>query len=291
MKRIFFSLIICSGLVANDNLILIDTIEAVIYGQEGTELVTLSDVSRPPLGGEALRPPEDHIFERLIVLDAKKIHAMPTEEETEKTINTICRENNLTKEQFDNVARSGGYTPEGAREQFRNMHAANKMLDYKVRSHLIVPKKEVEQYCQEHPEWTVPEYQLEYAFVPFSVRKKIEDQEKDLTAYAQGKKDLQDISWSEPFWVSKPDISQDHIFITELKPNDIKVHQTDKGFELYKLDEFKDAREKTAEERYFEVADILRRPRGEQLMEEYKKSLYESTSILYLDKNIVREKN
>lgn len=265
-----------------DNLILIDTIEAVIYGQEGTELVTLSDVSRPSLGG-GMRTLDEHVFERLIVLDAEKVHAMPTEEEMEKNINTICRENGLTKEQFDDVARSAGYTPEGAREQFRNMHAANKMLDYKVRSKLIVPKKEVEKYCSEHPEWTIPEYQLEYSFVPFSVRKKVEEQEADLQAYAAGGKDIPGIEWSEPFWVAKPDISQDHIFITDLKPGEIKVHQAEKGFELYKLNEFKDTREKNADERYFEIADVLRQPRAEQLMEEYKKSLFDSTSILYFN--------
>lgn len=284
MKKISLSFLLSLVFIAiqADNLILVDTIEAVIYGQEGTELITLSDVSRPPLGGGGLQPLEDHVFGRLMVLDAQKMHAMPTEEEMEKNINTICRENDLTKEQFDEVARSAGYTPEGAREQFRNMHAANKMLDYKVRSKLIVPKKEVEKYCSEHPEWTVPEYQLEYSFVPFSVRKKIEEQETELQTYAAGGKDVLGIAWSEPFWVAKPDISQDHMFITDLKPGEIKVHHAEKGFELYKLDEFKDAREKTAEERYFEVADILRAPRAEQLMEEYKKSLFDSTSILYL---------
>lgn len=281
MKRIFLTLTLCGTLTA-DNLILIDTIETVIYGQEGTELVTLSDVNRPSLGG-GMRTKEEHVFERLIVLDAQRIHAMPTEEEMDKNINAICRENGLTKEQFDDVARGAGYTPDGAREQFRNMHAANKMLDYKVRSKLIVPKKEVETYCKEHPEWTVPEYLLSYSFVPFSLHKKTEEQEKELNAFVQGTKNIPGIEWSEPFVVAKPDIAQDYSFIADLTAGEAKVHNSpSKGFEMYKLIEFKDAREKTAEERYFEVAEILRQPRAEQLMEEYKKSLHESNSILNL---------
>lgn len=280
----FLSIIICSSFAAAnaENLILIDTIEAVIYGQEGTELITLSDVERAPLGGGAPKPLDEHVFERLLVLDAKKVHAMPTEEESDQHINTICRENNLTKEQFEDVARQAGYTPEGAREQFRNMFAANKMLDYKVRSKLIVPKKEVEKYCAEHPEWTVSEYQLEYSFLPFSERKKVEEQETNLQILAAQGKDIPGVQWSEAFWVAKPDISQDHIFITDLKPGEIKVHRSEKGFELYKLIELKEAREKTSDERYFEIADILRQPRAEQLMDEYRKSLFDTTSILYL---------
>lgn len=283
-KKLFFGLsLFISSVMATDNLILVDTIQAIIYGQEGTELITLSDVKRPSLGG-GVRSLDEIVFERLLVLDAQKVHAMPSEEETTKTINTICRENNLTKEEFDNVARDAGYTPESAREQFRNMHAANKMLDYKVRSRLVVPKSEVEAYCKEHPEWTVPEYELMYSLVPLATHQTTAEQEECLLEYAAGTKMMPTITWSDPFWVAKPDIAVDYQFITELKPGEIKVHfKAGKGFELYKLVDAKPAKEKTAEERYFEVADVLRKPRGEQFMEEYKKSLYESTSILFLN--------
>lgn len=283
-KKLFiFGCLCVSSLAATDDLILIDTIEAIIYGQEGTELITRSDVNRPPLGGDKMRSLDDIVFERLMVLDAQKVHAMPTEEETDKTINTICRENNMTKDEFNQAAAGAGYTPEGAREQFRNMHAANKMLDYKVRSRLVVPKKEVEDYCREHPESTIAEYELTYSFVPFSTKQTAAEQERDLVGYINGTKMTAQIEWSEPFWVQEPDIAKDYQFITELKPGEIKLHKAlGKGFELYKLTDLKPAREKTAEDRYFEIADFLRKPRAEQLMEEYKKSLFDSTSILYL---------
>lgn len=282
-KKLFLGFSLFVSYAAADNLILIDSIQAIIYGQEGTELITLSDVNRPSLGG-GLRSLDDIVFERLLVLDAQKVHAMPSEEETDKTINTICRENGLTKEEFNNVARDAGYTPESAREQFRNMHAANKMLDYKVRSRLVVSKSDVESYCKEHPEWTVPEYELTYTLVPLATHQTVEQQEKTLLEYAAGTKLMPTIQWSDPFWVAEPDIAADYQFISELKLNEIKVHFKDgKGFELYKLVNLKPKKEKTAEERYFEVADVLRRPRAEQFMEEYKKSLYESTSILFLN--------
>lgn len=278
---VFISSLLCCNVNA-DNLILIDTIQTVIYGQEGTELITLSDCQKPPLGGGEVPTLDDIVFQRLLVLDAQKLHAMPSEEETDKTINTICRENNLTKEEFDGIARGAGYTPAAAREQFRNMHAANKMLDYKIRSRLVIPKSEVEAYCKENPEWTTPEYELSYAFVSLSTVKTAEEQSNELEAFALGTKMIS-IQWSDPFWVALPDIAADYQFITQLKQDEIKVHFVPgKGFELYKLENLKPGHERTAEERYFEVADILRRPRGEQLMEEYKKSLYESTSILNL---------
>ncbi len=286
MKKLLIILSISVSLIAQantDNLILIDTIQTVIYGTEGTEIVTLSDVNKPSLGG-GLRTQDEIVFERLLVLDAERLHAMPSEEETDKTINTICRENGLTKEEFEQVARGAGYTPESAREQFRNMHAANKMMDYKVRSRLVVPKSEVEAYCKEHPEFTTPEYQLEYTFTPESSFKTPQEQERELNEFASGTRMIPNIQWSDPFWVAEADIAADYQFITQLKLGEIKVHFTPgKGFELYKLVDSKPAREKTAEERYFDVADILRQPRAQQLMDEYKKDLYSSMSILNLN--------
>ena len=51
------------GGVDISNLVLLDQIEVVIYGQEDVEIITKSDIDRPSLGG-GFRTKEEIVFEK-----------------------------------------------------------------------------------------------------------------------------------------------------------------------------------------------------------------------------------
>ena len=53
------------------------------------------------------------------------------------------------------------------------------------------------------------------------------------------------------------------------------------GFELLKMVTKKEKRLKPLDERYREIADILRRPKYEELLTQYKQSLWDASSIVY----------
>ena len=260
----------------------IDTIEAVVLGQYGTEIITRSDIERPSLTGQ-MRTLDDIVFERLVVLDAVK-HKIPMDDDAvDKYLTQIQRDNGLTMDQLNEVFSSAGYTLKEGREQLGLMQTVNTMLDFKVRSGLIVPRKSIEAYYEEHPEKTEARYLVQYARVPFDKGQQEDAQYVALQKYAQTGKGSGGIAWSEPFWIAQSEVADDKTFIFDLAVGSIsqpqKMHN---GFEMYRLKDKKEAQLRTLEERYREIANVLRQPRYQELMQEYREGLFASASILYL---------
>src|SRR5690606_30289248 len=141
-------------------LILLDQIEVVVYGQEDVEIVTKSDIDRPALGG-GYRTEDEIIFERSVLLDAKK-HKIPNDEEAvDAGIEQMKREHDLSDEDLEAIFKASDYTLQEGRQQFQTMQMINTMLDVKVRSNLIVPRRDVEAYYNQHPEVVEATYTLE----------------------------------------------------------------------------------------------------------------------------------
>src|SRR3989304_1325054 len=131
-KKYFFPLYLLSVTVflsASDR-ILLDSIKVVIYGVEGTEIITKSDVDRLSLEGKP-RTLDDIILERLMYLDAKKFKMQPDEAAIEKHLGAIQRENNLSSNDLKQIFRSAGYSFEEGREQLGMMSAVNSIVDFK----------------------------------------------------------------------------------------------------------------------------------------------------------------
>ena len=263
-------------------MILLDSVQAIVYGVEGTEIITKSDVDRPSLEGKP-RSLDDLILERLMYLDAKKFKMQLDEEAIDKHLSSIQRENNLSFNDLKEIFRSAGYTYEEGREQLGMMSAVNSIVDFKIRSRLIVPEKDVIAYYNDHPQKLEALYQLQRGVVPFSSTKTKSALKSDVSSYLQTGVGFINIQWSAPFWIDASEIAEDKQFIFSLVPGQVSQPQeVGDGFELFKLVEKKEERLVTIEERYREIAEILRRPRLEQLLEEYKKNLFETASILYL---------
>jgi hypothetical protein len=155
------------------------------------------------------------------------------------------------------------------------------MIDFKIRSHVIVPQQLVEQYYNEHPVYEDASYLIQVGFMPY-VEGKQEAQKKALTYMSKTGKEVRNIEWREPFWIKKDEIAPDKQFIFDLKigksslPIDVGY-----GFEIYRLIDKKEARVVPLDERYKEIANILRQPIYQELMDKYKKQLLETASVLY----------
>ena len=280
MKNSIF-LLFFIGFSAQAELILFDQIEAVIADVEGTEVVTKSDIERPSLGG-GFRTKEDLVFERLILIDAKK-HKVPQDDEAvDAYLAQIQREHNLSPEELESIFTSSGYTIEEGRQQLQMMQTVNTMLDVKIRSNLIVPRKDVEAYYDEHSEIIEATYTLERLFVPFSKKMSKKEQYDILCRYANNEIKVKGVEWSEPFVVNHSEISEEKSFIYVLEVGQISLPQKMRGgFELFKLIAKTPEHKKTLEESYREITDILRRPKYEELMRNYRDALFQKASIVY----------
>src|SRR5579863_1995912 len=263
------------------NFILVDQIEVVVYGQEDVEIITKSDIDRPSLGG-GFRTKDEIVFEREVLLDAKKHHIPQDEDAVDAYLAQIQRENNLSASELEDIFTSSGYTLEEGREQLQMMQTINTMLDVKIRSNLIVPRKDVEEYYKHNPTIIEATYTLQRAFVPQSKKLSAEQQHKILVKYAQSGKGASGITWSDSFTVNHSDVATNKQFIYDMQPGQISMPQeVNGGFEMFKLVEKTPQTVKSLEESYREIVDILRRPKYEELMAKYKEALMQHASVVY----------
>ncbi len=289
MRIKFFLLIISSVIMAHGqeivdatNLVLLDQIEVVVFGQEDVEIITKSDIDRPSIGG-GFRTKEDMIFEKEVFLDAKK-HKIPQDEEAvDAYLAQIQRDYNLSQKELEQIFTASGYTIEEGRQQLQIMQTVNTMLDVKIRSNLIIPRKDVESYYEEHPEVIEATYTLERMFVPQSNRMSSEKQYKHLVRFAQtGKGGAVDAWWGEPFTINHSDIAESKQFIYSMNVGQVSLpERVQEGFELFRLVEKTEQTIKSLEESYREIVDILRRPKYEELMENYRQFLLKHSSVIY----------
>src|SRR5579862_1030758 len=124
MKNHIIALLLISSIIRADeiseldtsNFVLIDQIEVVVYGQEDVEIITKSDIDRPSLGG-GFRTKDEIVFEREVLLDAKKHHIPQDEEAVDAYLAQIQREHNLSQAELEDIFTNSGYTLEEGREQ------------------------------------------------------------------------------------------------------------------------------------------------------------------------------
>jgi hypothetical protein len=281
---LFVSSVVCANQIEEidtSNFVLLDQIEVVIYGQEDVEIITKSDIDRPSLGG-GFRTKEEIIFEREVFLDAKKHHLPQDEDAIDAYLVQVQRDYNLSEKDLENIFTSSGYTIEEGRQQLQVLQTVNTMLDIKIRSNLIVPRKDVEEYYKNNLVVIEATYTLERAFVAQSKKISPDAQYNVLVKYANTGKGVSGIVWGDPFTINHSDVAESKQFIYTMEPGQISLPQeVAGGFEMFRLLEKTLETVKSLEESYREIVDILRRPKYEELMENYRQLLLNSASVVY----------
>jgi hypothetical protein len=265
----------------DEQLFVIDSIKAVIYGQQRTDIITLSDEMRPSLDGSK-QSLDDLVLAKLICQDAARFKIEPDDEAVNKHLEAVQRENNLSLEDLKAIFKQAGYTYEEGRAQFKSITAVGTMVDFRIRSRLIVPEREIQAYYSEHPEIEETSYQIEIAQVscPSGMdHDTFMDKIRDLVR--TGNSSL-DVSWAGPFWIKKSDVAQDKNFLITMDVGTIALgSQSAAGVELFRLKNKKEEHLRTLEERYNEIAEILKRPKYNELFDGYKKELLTNAAIVY----------
>lgn len=290
-KFLFLIFVASSANMFAKELFLIDKLESVIYGPQVIDpttgefkpaIITKSELDRPSLDG-AFKTKDQLILEQLIYQDGIKYN-IPDEKMVDSYISALQRQHNITLDDIKKMFKDSGYTYEEGREQLSMINTVNSMLDFKVRSQLIVPEKEAREYYDSHPVYQEEQYKLQRIFFPLSDQ---DDERKIKKRIAQQIKIGQKIigaDYSDEFWVQEPDLAEDKQFIKKMKIGKTSAPKRyANGFELFKVVDKKEKRLIPFEERYNEIADILRKPLYEKLFEEYKKSLYDDCVIVNFD--------
>ncbi len=258
--------------------IMFDRIEAVIYGPEVTEIVTRSDVMRS-LDGRT-QTLDEVIFQRLMVQDALKMRIMTDESAVDDYILKVAKSYGGTLDDINQMFEQAGFTPMEGRRRFAELYAIQQLREYKILSRVFVPEKEVIAYYEANPVVKTASYVIERAVVQTPAARQEETRKKLDTYIKTGQGML--IGWTQLPEIFETDLAADKQFITKLELGQVaEPIEFPGGFELFRLKAKTSAHVEPLEDRYREIVDVLRRPKADQLFEEYKKELWANASILY----------
>ncbi len=259
----------------------VDGINTIIYGESDTILITESEALRPGLDGQP-KTVDDTIFENLVYLDAKRMGAAPTDEDIRRHWEEVKKQNGLSEADMQRVAAQSGYTVQEAKAQLGKMSGINQMFDFKVRSGLFVSQRDVETYYHAHPETKPAEYCIVRAVVPFSDLEPKQETKERLDTFVRTGRGAVRIAWSEPFWLQHDQIAEDKRFIYDMKLGQLsKPVELPQGLEIFKLVDKKPERLVPLKERYDEIANFLKRPKYQELLNTYKTELYDKATIVH----------
>lgn len=259
---------------------LIDRVEAVIYGTEATEIVTKSDFERVALDGTK-KSRDDIILERLMFQDALRYHIMIDEKTIDEYVEKMQKQYNATLDDIKATFRRSGYTYEEGRRQLGIMQATNQILDYKIRSKLMIPEAQVVDYYEKHPQYRPAVYRFERAFIPDSEGDKKTIERKFETFQKTGRGII--LSWRALPEIAETDLDVSLQFLTKLKVNEFSsFRRVQGGHDIFCLKEKQAEELVPLEERYRYIVDQLRQPKFESLLANYKKNLLEDPPIVYL---------
>jgi hypothetical protein len=264
-----------------EGLFIIDKIEAIIFEDNETAIITKSEVEKLTLEGKP-RNLQDTIFERRVYMEAQKFKISADPSAIDRYIAMIMREHNLSHIDLVNMFKSAGYTYDEGREQLGIMFSVNTMLDFKIKSRLIVPEAQIVAFYHEHPQIEEAAYRIQRIFVP-TTNTMTEKEVKELIERSlRLGKDISGAQYSSAFWIKKSEISHEKQFITTMNVGKLsKPRMVKGGFELFKLLEKCEESLVPLDKRYQEISEHLKKPLFEKLFEEYRNSLFDSASIVY----------
>lgn len=260
---------------------IIDTIKAVVASPFGTEIITQSDIDRPTLSGE-MRTFDALLFEKALLLDAKKHQIVADDDMVSAYIKQIQHDNNITSEQVADLFTSGGYTYEEGFEQMRNMQSINTMLQMKVSAEVTIARREVEAFYHQNPVYTNETFTLQRTVVPFAKDITTEEQKNILQDRIKRRKRAGFV-WSNPFTINADDIAIDKQFIRTMNVQDISMPKAvTGGFELFHLIKKEEKRLLSLDERYIDIVQTLQKPKYQSVLNTYKNEVVEKVFVVRL---------
>lgn len=256
----------------------IDRIEAVIYGTEATDMITLSDVKRIGFDGKP-KIKEDVIVERLMFQEALKNRIPVDEKVVDDYIEKVAKSFGGTQADVHKMFEEAGYTPEEGRKQFAINYGVNQLIDHKIKARLVVPEKDIVAYYEEYPMVKPASYIVERSVVQVLAGRE-QEMTKKVNEFVKTGKGLL-VGWTQLPEIIEIDLAEDKKFITTLKPGQIHAEKIDDGYELFKLKKRNEARVIPLDERRRDITDEIRKPKFDQLMQDYRKELLQSRAVIY----------
>lgn len=269
--------------------VIVDEIRTVVYGQDGARIVLTSDI-KPDLDGRP-RDLSDVVTEEVLMLEADRYHIKVTEEDVERYLGELQKNNNMNRSAMERVMGDMGYTYAQGMEKLRRRQVGEQLIDHHVRgsAKFVVSPAEIEKFDDENPTLEQAVYTLAETVVP--------EDGSDVMHKEFSSAELDALSWDEPFEVKARDLSEAMQFVAQAKVGEIVLREpteTGNHIEIIRLVAKKPQRrialaeviEPTSKKTLGDkIADVIRMQRFEALLKEYFQELLNKSTIRFTYEN------
>lgn len=278
---ILFLLISSHEILPENKKLTVDKTLAVIYHPDGTSVILQSDL-KPGLEGVE-RTIKEVVLDRLFALDGEinlKITISPKDVDTH--LIQVQEANKWTQEDTLKIFKDMGYTKDEACEQLRLRLLIDNTIDYRVKSKVIVDKKDIEKFYNANPIQEEASFTIAQAFVPFDIGSKAIKKANIEDAIESGEI-LNLVEWGAPLELKANQFAQDKSFIKELEPGKVVIlSETDDGINLLRLISKKTERLVPLAERVNAITNELGKERYNKVFNDYKSELLAKAHVKYL---------
>lgn len=264
--------------VQTQNPRIINRVRAVCYLEDGTYIVTQSDIERPRVDG-TLATFEDLCVDPFICQEARQFNINRDPEMVDKYFDEVCRTNNIGKKQLEQILTNAGYTYEEAREQIGMLMQVNSFFGFKFGAgRLTISDKEIQAEYDKNPQYEELQICIERLFVPSYAADTAEK------AYALVQKNDTAVVKNQPFWIKQSELAADKQLFFSMELNEISpAYETINGYEFFRVLDRQEKQLVSFETRRTELANKLYRDRFIQSISEYKKELLARSPIVYFE--------
>lgn len=257
-----------------------DCIVILIYCQDGDTIVlTKKDLERVSING--VQQTRDEIIDaHMMAHYARYRYKMEVPEEIiEKYIQAIMDQHGITRDQIKQMFQQVGYSFQEGRDQLKMMYLIDNLLNYKIKSRIIIPEEKIVEYHKEHPVSTDTVYEIQTGFIP-------SDQitEEEIEGWKKEKKHFKNIEWSDAYTLTDDEISEDRSFIKKLSKHEISdLERISGGYEVLRLVSKEEGHQLSLDERRKEIIEILRAPLYEKHLSEFKQEMAKEFEVVILN--------
>jgi len=266
----------------HDETYVVDEILAIVYHPEGNEIILRSDL-QPGIDGQVKTFPEI-VSEILMLQDARKFKLSVTDDELDRFLAGIQKQNGWARSELVDFFEEHGYTLEEGKDLLRNKQMVQQVVDYKIRGdkRMMVQREDALAYYEVHPFFEEATYTLAITYTPFSKYSK-----KTLDAALKKKQAPADVVWDEPFILKESELAQDRKFIVNEAVGDVVLKEdVEGGYELTKLVAKTEKKQIPFEDKYTEIVALMRQERFAAILKDYQDELLKNAHIKYCQSEI-----
>ena len=181
----------------------------------------------------------------------------------------------MSEEQLAEKLKTEGFSLAKYKNQLARIIAVRNVKQLETNERVVVSSREIEEYYKNNPQYAEEQYLLQTTIVPLDEVANDED-----TKLLSSKEDLK---WIDVDWVEKPDVSEKMEFIFSMEKGEIsKPIKTDDGYQLIKLIDKRERKEKTLEESWVSVEKKLQEEKKERFEREFVRELRDRASIVHV---------